>query len=221
MSKKGFFRTKRCAAHGHQEIAFLATDGLGAAEQIVEWLEEEVTLGRQFLVGQTVQVGWTILKVAEGADCLELTGPDFLGLPVRWGPGVDTMLRHVQLHRLVCARLGTEPEFPSMLEFAVVSPTFCGAKGGFQMSRDAVESPDSGWVVAEPGYASTEAQRMSLYELAVARPDITPFVALPPGSAVLVGGNEVEVRYREVVLSSSTDDVLATLVGYGRESDRP
>lgn len=218
MSKAPVFRTKRCAAHGHPEIAFTATDGLGAADQIVEWLEEQVALGRQFLVGQTVQIGWTILKLAQGADGLELTGPDFRGLPVHWGPGLDATLRHVQLHRLVCARLGTEPEFPSMLELAVVSPTFCAAKGGFQMSRDAVESPDSGWVAAEPCYASPEAQRMSLYELAIARPDITPFVALPPGSAVLAGENEVEVRYGQVVLSSSTDDVLAALVGYGRIS---
>lgn len=218
MSKAPVFRTKGCAAHGHPEIAFMATDDLGAADHILEWLEEEVALGRQFLVGQTVQIGWTILKLAEGADCLELTSPDFRGLSVRWGPGVDAMLRHIQLHRLVCARLGTEPEFPSMLEFAAVSPTFCAAKGGFQMSREAVESPDRGWVAAEPGYASPEAQRMSLYELAVARPDITPFAARPPGSAVLAGENEVEVRYRQVVLSSSTDDVLAAWVGYGRIS---
>lgn len=62
----------------------------------------------------------------------------------------------------------TEPEFPSMLEVAVVSPTYRGAKGGFQMSRNAVESPDGGWVVAEPGYASAKVLRTSLYELAIA-----------------------------------------------------
>ncbi len=65
--------TRRLNVLGHPEITFeIEPGGAALSAWIVDYLESEVRAGKQFLDGQTIQIGWSLLLVRRVGEVLEL-----------------------------------------------------------------------------------------------------------------------------------------------------
>jgi hypothetical protein len=114
------------------------------AEWIFGYFESEVRRGIKFQAGQTVQIGWMLVKlVADQSGDLEIWEPRFNATPIDWIRGATSTFHHFTLQREACSQLGVEPEFPSLLQSGVVSSQFLTDSGEFAMSRDDPTGSDS------------------------------------------------------------------------------
>jgi hypothetical protein len=205
-------QTAHCHEKAHRDICIEVADAFAStAEWLISYFETEVASGTRFEANQTVEIGWSLLLLRESGDCLEVWEPDFDAMPIRWCLGVNNTLRHLTLQRSVCQELNCEPVFPSIRHAGAVSPSFvtCDA---FTMSRDQPANSDSGWVFREEGYAGSDAELVSLYQVALQKPTVIPFVALPENASVHLRSNHIEVSFRNLVISSRDNSLLAKLV---------
>lgn len=199
--------TSSCSKRGHPEVSFEVDDEAPSAEWLVRYIEEEVEKGERFEPEQTVQIGWMIVQVNARSGGLELLEPDFDAVPVRWRRGLNNTVRHLALQRSVCKALGCEPVFSSIRHAGLCSPQFFAGEA-FTMSRDQPQDSDSGWVFAEDGYQGSEGGFLSLYEIAMQRICVIPFLALPPTAAVFIRRGRIEARYGDAAVSSDDNALL-------------
>lgn len=205
------FRTTKCHTHGHPEIAILLDENSDLSpDWLISFFEMGVGNGKRFEADETVQVGWmlTMLRSSSDSKYLELWEPDFDSLPINWCRGATNTLRHLIIQQSVCEELGVEPRFPSLRDAGVASPCFGNLDGSFTMSRDESDGNDSGWVLASLGYAGSEGQFLSLFELSFQQQKIVPFLALPPGSSVMMTPERIEIGHGESRSSSDSSELL-------------
>jgi hypothetical protein len=132
--------TGNCSKHGHPEFTLICDDESVFESQmkwLLDWLEEEVLHGKQFLPDQTVQVGWSLLEVKRRTDeTLALFEPDFKSMPIIFVDNVSRTLSHLLIQKSVNESLGLENEicFPWLLHSAIVCTDFRAGKG-LHMSR--------------------------------------------------------------------------------------
>lgn len=214
-------------AYGHPDVVVTVADPLDSvAAWLPEWFVDRVAARVQFAAGQTLEVGWSLLKLAardgeatEGAAAdgeLVLLEPDFAAMPTQWVAGASETVRTLAVQRAVCGALGVEPDFPSLRQ-ALQIPTAHPWRdlGRFAMGRHAdnpehAPASDSGWAfAAEPDATFT---RISLYEAALSNRAIVPFLALPPGAWVARDGRDCEVRCGGRAITSRDSDLLAGLL---------
>ena len=165
--------------YGHPDIV-MAVDDQPGIDWLINYFSDQVRDGVHFKSGQTVQIGWALLKLS-GDDSKELRvfEPDFASMPVRWVSGISRAMRHLTIQREVCKQVGESPCFPSMVEPGVVSPNFVSGRSAFSMSRD-----NDGWLFRAREDEGHQAGLCSLYALATERTAAIPFLALPPGTEV-------------------------------------
>ena len=132
-------------------------------------------------------------------------------MPIRWCQGVNNTIRHLSLQQAVCELFDCEPNFPSIRHAGVVSPGF-GDSREFSISRDQLEASDSGWVFAERDYAGIEGEFRSLYEIALRRQEIIPFMALPPQSRVEISPESIRVTVDSQTKTSDDCELLSLLL---------
>ncbi|MHA6878495.1 immunity protein Imm33 domain-containing protein [Ralstonia pseudosolanacearum] len=211
MSKFNEYRTNLRRRYDHPDIVVAVSPGLGTGcEWIVSYFEEAVANGTTFHENQLVQIGWMMvtLRFREQGD-LEVWEPRFESMPISWVPGASTTIRHLVLQRELCRQLGMDPVFPALNQSGVVSAHFMGTKA-FSMEREVPQGgADSGWIFKD---AHPEGGRhCSLFEIAVSRPEVIPFLALPVGVAVTCDASGVTLSYGGRTLSSASNEFLARL----------
>jgi hypothetical protein len=188
----GSFSTKGCSQHGHSEISFIIRDGFVPKED-VEWLtsilEAMVESGSRFSAGQTMQLGWNIVSFAaiQGGE-LELLEPDFKNFPITFIPGVDATLRHLRSQKDVVESLfdASMLSFPRVDQSLVVHVNYKSAPY-VVLERAEPNDGDSGWWLSDAKDSKgandpSRFTRISLYQLALDRPDTVMVLALPPGA---------------------------------------
>ncbi len=186
--------------------------GDAVAEEFVDavrgYFEAAVASGARFRSGETIQIGWSLLTLAED-DCgdLDILEPDFVSLPIQWVAGVSRTARAVTLQNCLCASTGTEPFYASLLQ-AALAPE-CIPTNDFRMERFEGEGQHSGWCIFET--ADAPLRLASLYEIALANRAIVPFLALPVGASVSREGGRYFVSFEGRSISSDTDALLARL----------
>jgi hypothetical protein len=183
-------QTQKCKEYQHPEISVCCdpTETLSPSMRwLLSWVEDEVANGRRFLAGQTVQLGWSLLKVHQRDDAtLALFEPDFKSMPMELVDSVSNTLLHLLLQKSVAESLGVEEALfiPSLRESAVICCEF-GSTDGFVMNRVAPKPGVSGWFLgcdneAHNHQALENLRRTSLYEAAVRHDNrIIPFLGLP------------------------------------------
>ncbi|WP_141684958.1 hypothetical protein [Burkholderia stabilis] len=178
---------------------------------LFSYFENEIRLGKRFDAGQTIQFGWMILMLKnDGHGDLELWEPDFGAMPINWEFSLNRTLRDLYLQRELCAQVGAEPDFPSLLERGIVSPAFLLAKE-FVMNREVQQDGDSGWFFLEHGGQGNEGRFCSLFEVSMSVPWVTPFLALPPGAIVACNSAAIEIKLGKQVVSSNDNELLRRL----------
>ena len=197
-------------AYGHPDI-LVSADGQPGSDWLVGYFVDQVRNGVRFEAGQTVQIGWALLKLL-GSDTggLSVFEPDFASMPVRWVEGSSRVMRHLIIQREVCALLGEDPYFPSMIEPAVISSAFISGRSAFSMLRD-----EEGWLFKAEEDEGHHAQLSSLYAVGIDRTAVIPFLALPQGVEIRWQTDRVEVRLGEQISSSDSSDFLHELHASG------
>ena len=174
----------------------------------VEWfggvLQGMANDGSRFEAGQTMQVGWSVVRLEAADDGpLEFREPDFRSMPVKWMPGLSNTLVHMALHKEIVESV-LQPEeltIPGMRQSCVACNRI-GTEPGFDMERQEPRGEDSGWFFGclkqeHDHQAPVNLVRMSLYEIVVRRTRAAlPFLAMPPGSLVALDlGQRSITRY--------------------------
>ncbi|OLO98838.1 hypothetical protein BVU76_28760 [Mycolicibacterium porcinum] len=215
-------RRTTAGASGHPEFTLeyepdVVTE-LGI-EWLASWLEDCIRSGTRFSVGETIAIGWLNCYVTDHGDgTLGLSEPDFENVPPNLITGVSNTVTQLWYQREVADSVGlaAELEFPRYDQFAMTCERFVSVDTVL-MHRYTHEEDESGWYIgcADDDHDHDEAKLRyaTLYELAVAKPAIVGFLALPPDCSVLLGGGApLVVRQREP-LPVREGSLLATMFG--------
>jgi hypothetical protein len=179
----------------------------GFADGLAEYFKSQVANGTRFKAGETVQLGWGVLRLVGDDDGeLVVTEPDFHSMPIQWIDGAQQTMRQLTLQRHVCSLLDVEPDFTSLLTSGVASPNFMTGSD-FSMSRD-----ERGWWFRALEDDGTQAERHSLYVVALRRPAVIPFIALPPGAEILWAQSGVDILLAGKRLYSEAEQLLRDIV---------
>lgn len=215
-------KTTFCGKFGHPEFLIECDDfwaNSGILHWLTGWLEDSVQNGKVFLPDQTVQLGWSLLKVSKGVEgCLTFSEPDFSSFPIRFVPGVSKSLQHLFLQRSVTDSVGLTDKLdvPSLRMSAIICSRFSTAKPFFFNRSEPVEN-DSGWFFGcldqTHNHSSiAELQRVSLYEAALRHGfAMVPYLGLPAGTDVLVDGRTIEIYREQQPLPIQAGSYLARL----------
>jgi hypothetical protein len=173
-------------------------------------LEGLCARGAVYKGGETIQIGWTLVRLEARGRNLELTEPDWTGnVPIKFVPSVTSTVVHLRQQKDVADSLSLSESLaiPVINQSAIVCSRLESGLG--VMSRQPGEGSDSGWFLGcgDPGHDhndSGELRRVSLYEAACAVRASIKFFALPPGIeisfdsvrrfTVLFDGEECRIR---------------------------
>lgn len=187
-------RTTKCTAAGHREITIQVTKPppiTDLHQMLVDYFEASVSRGTEFLPGQTVQIGWSLLKLCDRVDGTlgvmerELT-PD-----VMWVEQVDRALVDVWLQKEIAASVGLLDAlaFPRQDDNALVAA--CAMKKTqlvlTRLPNEDLPDGFSGWMLAcAEDHDHGDRQQLSLLGVAAMQPGLVQLLALPHGTSVLV-----------------------------------
>jgi hypothetical protein len=206
-------RTETCCRYGHPEIHFAISDrAVEMSRWVLGYFESAVAGGTRFTAGQTVEIGWVTVRIAEAGGLLELEEPDFESFPIRWVRGLDHTVRFLALQRAVCDELEVGMESVTMLNTAVVCPQWAPNMSDFNMSRDPSDGADSGWVFNCEANTSAAGEWQSLYQISLLQMKVIPFLNLPPGATVSFAESGVSVSVGDRLVSSGDSAIMRDIL---------
>lgn len=188
-------RTTKCTAAGHRELTVQLAGKppiAGLEAMLLDYFEAAVTRGTTFLPGQTIQMGWSILRVCARDDGTLGVQERELAPEVQWTEQVDRALVDMWLQREVGASVGLLDQlaFPRQDDTALVAR--CGIDNDqIVMTRLGAEISTkgfSGWMFAcsSEDHDHGERVQMPLLGVAAMRPGLVQLFALPYDTSVLV-----------------------------------
>jgi hypothetical protein len=190
------FFTSKCSQFGHPEFQISVSDqAIPRAD--VDWflatLESMVAAGERFKAGETMQIGWMITKIEQGdRGAVKLTEPDMKSIPVKFIDSANATVRHLrgQKDSVESVLPASSLQFPSLSQSVVVHVNYRQARR-LLLDRSAPKGTDSGWWLSDLSDASgskdvSHFTKISLYQLALDRPDLIKFFAFPNGVQVVV-----------------------------------
>jgi hypothetical protein len=173
-------------------IQFAARPAVPHLERLLlDYFERAVAAGTTFRAGQTIQLGWSMLRLCDRDDGTLGVEERALSPTVSWTEAVDRALRDLWMQREVArsVALADELDFPRQDHSLMLAPCADGG-GSVLMSRlDGDELPDdfSGWTLTcTADHDHGERSFLPLLGLAAVQPGLVQFLALPPGVTVLV-----------------------------------
>lgn len=218
ISSKQIVRTHECCCLGHPEFR-LAFDSHLVIEPDVIWLtkflSQSVASGTRYNPGETVQVGWVILKIESNEErTLSLYEPDFVEIPINFVDSVTQTLVQLRLQKSVAESIGLEDQitFPSLRQSCLIC-TRVKDRGDFMMERFDPSKHDSGWYMGcvDEDHNHNDPrnlQRVSLYDVTRGMLSCVPFLPLPPKIQVEVKNNNFNLRYNGESIVPKTNSFL-------------
>jgi hypothetical protein len=194
------YETSRCSEYGQPEFQFRVTNKAIPDVDIqlfLSDLEQLVANGERFKIGETMQIGWMITKLASGPNGrLVITEPDMKAIPIEFVDSLDNTLLHLRVQKDSVESLGKDVAlaFPSLRQSIVVHKNYRAAR---QLTLERVDrkeddrTDDSGWWLLDQADKAGNQNvdnfmKISLYQLAIDRPDLVKFLAIPRGYIIVV-----------------------------------
>lgn len=190
------FLTSKCFQFGHPELQVSVSDQT-IPRSDVDWflatLESMVAAGGRFKAGETMQIGWMIMKIEQGdRGAIKLTEPDMKSIPVKFVDSANATIRHLRVQKdsVESVLPASSLQFPFLSQSVVVHVNYRQARK-LVLERLAPRGTDSGWWFSDLSDASgskdaSRLMKISLYQLALDRPDLIKFFAFPNGAQVVV-----------------------------------
>lgn len=198
--------TTRCSVHGQSELT-LSFDPEKVLERDVLWfadqLEEMVSSGSRFQIGQSLQIGWMLVWfTASSNGTLGFEEPDMKSAtPLVRQAGLTNALGHLRFQKdtLESVLPATALTFPTIQQTCLVCTQLRSTEAFFLDRREPTEK-NSGWVFAcESSHDHQTAaswQTAWLYSTVVERcRRALPYLAFPPGSVITVDTHDVPDFY--------------------------
>jgi hypothetical protein len=158
---------------------------------LLNYFEASVARGTKFLPNQTVQIGWSLLKLCDRPDGTLGVQERELTPELAWIEQVDRALADVWLQKQIAASVGLADAltFPRQDEAALVAD--CAMNDSqLVMTRlpdDELPEGFSGWMLAcTEDHDHGERQQLPLLGVAAMNPGLVQLLALPHGTSVLV-----------------------------------
>ncbi len=158
---------------------------------LIHYFEAAVTRGTKFLAGQTVQIGWSLLKLCDRTDGTLGVQERELTPEVMWVEQVDRALVDVWLQKEIAASVGLTDAlaFPRQDDSALVAA--CATTNTqlvlTRLPDEELPADFSGWMLAcAEDHAHGDRKQMSLLGVAAMQPGLVQLLALPHGTSVLV-----------------------------------
>jgi hypothetical protein len=195
------YSTTHCHCYEHPEVEGVVVHDDRYRDALIDHisnLERCVEAGLRLEEGSGMECGWMSINLARLPDGrLTHEEPDFRSMPIRWVRRLDRTFEHLRVQTKLMESLGLDEfDFASLAKAGVVGRD-CMQPGPLRLCREEPEQAnDSGWVL-EPipprlDYtADPEGSLLfqSLYETALVRPEIVPFMAMPVGSDVRIAAD--------------------------------
>lgn len=218
-------QTQRCHEHNHPEIRIQVE--VVIPDEDCEWflntLENMVANGSKFEDNQTLQLGWGLVKFVAtqgdaGVEILEIHEPDVQQIPLNFVAGVTVTLRYIRAQKDVLDSLAVEAEldFPNLISAIVVHKNYQDITS-INLLRESKQEQLSGWWLfdmtePEKTHENEDFKPISIYELAINRPDLVQYLALPVGAVVSLRKDEpIRVFREDEELSIREESYLAAL----------
>jgi hypothetical protein len=197
------YTTSRCKLFQQPEFRIQVASKavpINDVEGILHGLEERVAAGERFKGGETIQIGWMLTKLEPDPDgALHVTEPDMKSIPIKFVRSIDNTLRQLRSQKDTVESVmpSDQLSFPFITQSAVVHVNYKTTKR-LALDRAAPDGADSGWWLSDLNEKSTTHEpknytKISLYQLAIDRPDLVKFFALPAGLQAVVDGNLIGV----------------------------
>ncbi|MCP4033893.1 hypothetical protein [Herbaspirillum huttiense] len=185
------------------------------ARSFMEHLEGCIKRGEHFNDGNTVDMGWGRLKlIANKNGSLVVHEPSFSEFPIRWVPGANRTFSQLMVQRQLCAEIGVEPDFCSLMQAGLVSKVMLQRSGDFQMDRYTGDGKaNSGWTFYEMGKVdASEVAWASLFQICLTYPQVAPFFGLPSESHIVYRRDLIEVSCAGRLIDSNSNEFLRSLL---------
>ncbi len=212
--------TRTVMAPGHKSVKFTWSRSAIPPEDIAwfaESLERQLQSGIEFRDGETIQIGWGLLRIREPTSgTLELDEPDFESIPIKWIPSVDHSLVHLRQQKDVVESIdpSVEPMFPSIRHAASICNHVFDRRE-IVIERTMPHGSFSGWTIkcadAEHQVGTSDLRLESLFSLAIRLPPIVPFLALPPGFSGMLAPDQIKLSWNGKPINIRKDSILYAL----------
>ena len=190
------YTTTKCKQFGHPEFQIdISSKAIPETDIVLflSWLEERVASKERFKAGETIQIGWMITKLqASPSGTLIVTEPDMKSVPIKFINSLDNTLKHLRSQKDSLESVGKSFEltFPSLRQSVVVHKNY-KATNNVLLDRATPVGDDSGWWVSDLNDKGGNQDpknfvKISLFQLALDRPDLVKFFAFPPGLQVVI-----------------------------------
>lgn len=175
------YKTTSLSQFGHPEMVVdVSQEYASSVKWHFSYLESCVRDGTVFKPGETLKIGWMIVKLVARQDgTIEFWEPSFEQMPIKWRLGLNRTFQDLMVQSEICKKLNTEPSFPSILDVGLLSDALIDGRFEFLMSRDVSSEKECGWCFVELDYNDLSISYCSLFEIAVNRPMVIPFLAIP------------------------------------------
>ena len=187
------YRTTGCEKLGHREFTIQLEEESPIPDLhriLSDYFETSIAEGTVFSPGETVQIGWSNLRLCDRDDGTIGVEERQLTADVQWTESVDRALIDTWYQREVAASLGLLDEltFPTQDDAIMVAKCAENAMN-VVLARHPNEGMDegiSGWsLVCTEEHDHGERQFLPLIAIAVFKPSLVQFLALPHDSVVL------------------------------------
>lgn len=199
-------RTEGCREHGHREVALRwsleqvpSCDVTGIARYLVETVRQ----GTRYEPGQTLLIGGHLTRFTLDGEDLTLEELDYTPPGTGWKPGIDQTMWEFATQRFTAESYG----LLDVIEFARGDHLILMCKdarpGPFLLNRtQPAAEGESGWFLGCGDLAHNHRGegvlvKMRIHELIARRPALTPFLALPRETIVLLRSLDFQVLYDE------------------------
>jgi hypothetical protein len=191
------FQTTRCAKHDHPEITIQLAEGVPVPDlerTLLGFFERSVAEGARFLPGQTVQMGWALLRMLERPDGTLGVEEPSMETESGWNERVDQSLMATWTQKEIASSLGLVDRltFPQQVQSGIVCDRLLDGEV-FVLTRAEPDGEDSGWFFgcADESHDHGNPENLSavqLISIAHRLPFTRQFLALPPGVVVVIKG---------------------------------
>jgi len=197
------YTTTKCKQFGQPEIQVSVSDKAipsGDITFMLSNIEELVAKGERFKANQTMQFGWMITKFTEGTNgALRILEPDLKKIPVNFIDSFDNTLKILRNQKDAVESVNKDilPTFPSLVQSVIVHKNY-KKSNQVLLERTTPKENDSGWWLSDLNDSTGNKNqnnfiKISLYQLAIDRPDLIKFFAFPPEFQIIVNSNQISV----------------------------
>ena len=161
------------------------------------WIENYIAGGAEISDGQTLQIGYSLVRCTVKLNILRLESPEFGSMPIRWDANMAPVFQILGWHKYIPESFSFAPDIPTLGQTAIVGKNF-DQFPMFGNRLDSTNPNDSGWFFGstldnvnnnDPDQLST----VSLYEAMLSIPQMVPYLSMPTDCQIMFNSQTPEI----------------------------